>query len=65
MNNTLIKEYFSDDRLRTSMVFIRNREFRVVCLDSYLESQTEHFFTHAQQAEDFAEDWVLRENAPL
>ena len=41
------------------MVLTRGSNYRVVCLDSYFETEKEFFFNAIDQAEDFAEDWVL------
>ena len=57
--NLLISEHKSDDGLRTAMVFSRSSEFRVVCLESYFETQREFYFKTLQEAEDCAEEWVL------
>ncbi len=56
----IISEFKSDDGLRTAMVLTRADEFRVVYLDSYFEHQSEGFFRTLQEAEDHAEDWVLK-----
>jgi hypothetical protein len=55
-----ISEYYSDDKLRYSMVLKRDDSFRVVVLDSYFETQDERFFDILEQAENYAEDFVLR-----
>ena len=57
---TKLSEYYSDDRLRYSMVLARDNSYRVVLLDSYFETQEEKFFDILEQAENCAEDWVLR-----
>lgn len=58
--NTIISEYYSDSKLKTAMVFSRGGEYRVVCLDSYLETEKEYYYKDLNSAEDFAEDWVLK-----
>ena len=58
--NALISEYYSDNKLKTSMVFSRGGEYRVVCLDSYFETEKEYYYKDLNSAEDFAEDWVLK-----
>lgn len=56
----LISTYFSDNQLLTAMVFNRgDLGYRVCCLDSYFGTEKEFFFDQLQEAEDFAEDWVL------
>lgn len=60
MSNKLISEFFSDDGQKTAMVFGRDgTSFRVCCLHSYFGTEKEYYFDTLQEAEDFAEDWVL------
>lgn len=61
----LLSEFFSDDGQRTATVFDNDGEFSVVCLDTSLQAEHKFFFSFKSQAEDFAEEWVMRENAPL
>jgi hypothetical protein len=42
------------------MVFARGNEYRVLCLDSYFETEKEYYYKDLNSAEDFAEDWVLK-----
>lgn len=53
-----ISEFYSDDGLKTAMVFVRGSEFRVTCLNSYDESQSDSYFIFLREALAFAEDWV-------
>ena len=57
--NNLITEYHSNDRQKIAMVLTRGSNYRVGCLDSYFETEKETFFNVLDEAEDFAEDWVL------
>jgi hypothetical protein len=57
--SNLISEYYSNDRQKVSMVLGRDSGYRVVCLDSYFETEKETFFDVLDTAEEFAEDWVL------
>jgi hypothetical protein len=57
--SNLIKEYYSNDRQKVAMVLTRGSNYRVVCLDSFFETEEETFFDVLNKAEDFAEDWVL------
>ena len=56
----VISEFVSDDGQRTAMVLVRGSGFRVTCVDSYFETSMEYFCDHLQDAEDKAEEWVLR-----
>jgi hypothetical protein len=56
--SSIISEYYSDDKLKYAAVFHRGEEYRVLCLDSYFETQKEHYFQEIDKAEDCAEDWV-------
>lgn len=57
MNNLLLHVF--ENGHKTAQVFTRGDEFRVFLYNSYLETQDEKYFTTEQQAENFAEDWVL------
>jgi len=57
--NNLITEHHSADGQKISMVLTRGSNYRVVCLDSYFQTEKEFFFDVIDEAEDFAEDWVL------
>jgi hypothetical protein len=57
--SNLISEYYSNDRQKVAMVLGRGSGYRVVCLDSYFETEKETFFDVLDKAEEFAEDWVL------
>jgi len=57
--SNLISEYYSNDRQKVAMVLGRGSGYRVVCLDSYFETEKETFFDVLYKAEEFAEDWVL------
>jgi len=57
--SALISEHFSDDKQKVAMVFARGSEYRVVCLDSYFETEKEKYFQYLDKAEDFAEEFVL------
>lgn len=60
MNDQLLSTFFSDDQLRAAMVFMRDSfGYRVCCLDSYSGTEKEYYFNFLQEAEDFAENWVL------
>ena len=58
---TLISEHYSEDKLKYAAVFARGGGYRVLCLDSYFETQKEYFFKEINKAEDRAEDWILNE----
>jgi len=57
--SNLISEYYSDNKQKVAMVLGRGPGYRVVCLDSYFETEKETFFDVLDKAEEFAEDWVL------
>lgn len=59
MSNQPLSIYYSDDQLKTVMIFDRAGEFRVVCLESYFGKEYEYYFKTEQEAENFAEEWVL------
>ena len=60
MSNKHLSTFYSDDQLKTVMIFTRgDDEFRVVCLESYFGKEYEYYFKTEQEAEDFAEEWVL------
>ena len=60
MSNKHLSTFSSDDQLRTAMVFTRgDTGYRVVCLESYFGKELEYYFDTEQEAEIFAEDWVL------
>lgn len=56
----VISKHMSEDGQRTALVLIRDKGYRVTCFDSYFETSQEYFCDHLQDAEDKAEDWVLR-----
>lgn len=58
----IISEFESDDRQKTAIVFKRENSFRVSTYDVYFERQTEKFFDNLEEAENFAEDYVLGMN---
>jgi len=55
----LLSSYFSDDKLRTALVFVKDKRFIVECLDSMSHKDFKHEFDFEVDAEEFAEDWVL------
>lgn len=55
----LLSTYFSDDQLRTAWVFDKSGEYMVEVLDSVTHKEYKYFFTEQQEADNFAEDWVL------
>lgn len=55
----LLSTYFSDDQMRTAWVFKKEAEFMVEVLDSINHKEYKYYFNNEQEAEDFAEDWVL------
>jgi hypothetical protein len=55
-----ISKHTSDDGQRTALVLARGDAYRVTCFDSYFETSMEYFCDRLQEAEDKAEDWVLR-----
>jgi hypothetical protein len=55
----LLSTYFSDDQMRTAWVFYKGEEFMVEVLDSITHKEQKYFFNSEQEAEDFAEEWVL------
>jgi len=57
--SNLISEYYSNDKQKVAMVLGRGTGYRVVCLDSYFETEKETYFDVLDTAKDFAEDWVL------
>lgn len=46
---------------KTATVYTRGKDgFRVVLYDIYTEFAVETYFTNETQAEEYAEDWVLK-----
>lgn len=46
---------------RTASVYERTYGgYRVMMIDAYFETQDEKYFVSLNEAEDFAEDWVLK-----
>ena len=43
---------------RSAHIYERHRGYRVVCLDSYQEHQSEEYTDTIENAESIAEDWV-------
>lgn len=58
----MISEYKSTDGLKIATVFKRDTSYRVFMHDSYFETSNEKFFDVLDNAEDFAEDYVLGKN---
>jgi hypothetical protein len=58
---SLISEHYSEDKIKYAAVFARGDSYRVLCLDSYFETQKELYFQNLDKAEDSAEDWILNE----
>ena len=60
MSNTHLSTFYSDDQLKTSLIFTRGESgYRVVCLESYFGKENEYYFDTLPEAESFAKDWVL------
>lgn len=55
----LISTYYSDDQLRTSMVFKKESEYLVDCINNQNHQELKFHYDSLEAAEDFAEDWVL------
>lgn len=55
----LLSTYFSDDQMRTAWVFAKEGEYMVEVLDSVNHKEYKYHFVSEQEAEDFAEEWVL------
>jgi len=54
-----ISEYYSEDGQRRSSVLTRGSGYRVTTFDSYFEKLNEMYFDVLQDAEDYAEDYVM------
>jgi hypothetical protein len=57
----LISEYMSDDESRTARVFHREEKSFVVVVRSDTGTHYSTQFTALRVAEDFAEDWILKD----
>jgi hypothetical protein len=55
----LISTYYSDDQLRMSMVFKKESEYLVDCINNQNHQELKFHYDSLEAAEDFAEDWVL------
>lgn len=56
----LLSTFYSNDEMRTSLVYlVEERQYEVITMDSYNGREKITKFESRQQAEDFAEDWVL------
>ena len=55
----LLSTFMSDDLMRTAMVFRSEDTFIVDVLDNRFQKDKRYVFNDLQEAEDFAEDWVL------
>lgn len=55
-----VSKHVSEDGQRTALVLVRGSGFRVTCFENYFETNKEYFCDHLQDAEDLAEDWVLK-----
>ena len=55
----LISTYYSDDQLRMSMVFKKESEYLVDCINNQNHQELKFHYDCLEAAEDFAEDWVL------
>lgn len=58
----LISEYLSDDETKTARVFHRDEKTFVVIVKSDTGTHYNSTFNSLRVAEDFAEDWILKEN---
>ena len=55
----LISTYYSDDQLRMTMVFKRETEYVVDCINNRNHQELKFTYDSLEEAEVFAEDWVL------
>jgi hypothetical protein len=55
----LISTYYSDDQLRITMVFKKDTEYVVDCINNRSHQELKFTYDSLDAAEDFAEDWVL------
>ena len=55
----LISTYYSDDQLRMAMVFKKETEYIVDCINNRNHQELKFTYDRLEEAEDFAEDWVL------
>ena len=55
----LLSQFESIDQMRTAWVFKTDDEYLVEVLDSTNQKEYKHYFSSANDAECFAEDWVL------
>jgi len=55
-----LSKHESEDGQRTALVLPRGPGYRITCFDSYFETSKELFCDTLSEAEDLAEDWVLR-----
>lgn len=54
-----VSEYYSDDGQRRSSVLTRGSGYRVATFDSYFEKLNEAYFDNLEDAENYAEDYVM------
>ena len=57
----LLSEYMSEDEHKTAKVFFKNEKEYVVVAKSDTGSYYNTTFTTMRIAEDFAEDWVIKD----
>jgi hypothetical protein len=55
----LISTYYSDDQLRMAMVFKKETEYVVDCINNRNHQELKFTYDLLEEAEEFAEDWVL------
>lgn len=55
----LLSTYYSDDQLRMTMVFKKDTEYVVDCINNRSYQELKFTFDSLESAENFAEDWVL------
>lgn len=55
----LISTYYSDDQLRMAMVFKKEIEYVVDCINNRNHQELKFTYDQLEEAENFAEDWVL------
>lgn len=55
----LLSEYLSDNEKRTAKVFYESKELYIVITKDDMGNHYRTSFLNMQNAEDYAEDWVL------
>lgn len=55
----IISKYFSDDEMRSAIVYLVDRQYEVLFLDNYTNKEKTVIYDDMRTAEEYAEDWVL------